>query len=990
MSPPALLFPQHGDPDFAGKLADLEEYRIYAAPPVAPLSSAAEFEDRVRLSCSGFEKAMYQHLMQHYLSRRSPYRSILLFHGLGVGKTCSSITIAESFLHDHRQGMPPRILVVSPLALRRSYDDQIFSVAKFLENDPELLKNQCTGDTYARLIHGNPSKELFLRRVQTLIRSRYHFITYDALVNYVEEHPKVSDMVIIIDEAHNLRNQDTEKKAADALEKLLQNGERNRLVLLSATPMYNEPDEILWLLQLLLKNDKRKVALPSTLFKKSGTLEPKAVASLRQLSQEYISYIRGKNPFVFATRVSPQISDVPIVRDEWALPIEDGIVATNIGVKQKDGGVVDETTAKRAGSSPKQLQWLNITYPGNTHGEKGFDKMFQKNGDPFPVAYRATHANKLMPIPGKLDAHAAKLARICDMIRSAEGIVLVYSQFVWSGVIPLAIALEHMGFRRHGGTDLLQNAALVPNPATYPDAPMPQYCILSGDASVMGSSKIETLRRVINAPDNSRGQRIKVVLITPVASEGLSFQNVREVHIMDPWYHLNRIEQVIGRAIRTCSHVSLPLEERNVSVFLHACTTQGEKDSADIHAFKIAARKWKQTKDVEAIIRNSAMDCSLQYHMNFLPKELFNFEVAMRTSQRRLFRHGFGDGDDLKPACGPVEKNRKAPNARTMRSEVYASLIPTTQQRVAKYVRRHLKERVFFKFDELVRAARMKEEIVYEAVLDRVYPRAWIQGYKCHLHNDGIVFATIQPLEPQREVAVPSIKPKLGDRGTSNETTACDPPRLLQSIPISADKDMNTLLFYMFMDSDCYADVVRHVLKHQDNATMAPFLSMLHDSGAIVAKHEVSKIISPNKYVGYADIFDKDMFRVYLQDGDTFRPASDAETRAIKAKRVSWHPPSQDALYGIMEPFKFSKAQDAPLRNTLKLMLPGPTIGKRRGVVCSSNKKKDLVEWLDAIVPGTQQNNTEETKEQLCFSIALQLLKKKQLMLYPEWKVKAI
>ena len=45
--------------------------------------------------------------------------------------------------------------------------------------------------------------------------------------------------------------------------------------------------------------------------------------------------------------------------------------------------------------------------------------------------------------------------------------------------------------------------------------------------------------------------------------ECLDLKNIREMHILDPWFHLSRIEQIIGRGIRFCSHIQLPKEERN-------------------------------------------------------------------------------------------------------------------------------------------------------------------------------------------------------------------------------------------------------------------------------------------------------------------------------------------------------------------------------------------------------------------------------------------
>ena len=981
------IFPLHGDRGFAKRIGELEEFRMYAAEEPVASKNVAEFEDAVQTACGGFEKSLYQNMVQHYLSRRTPYKSILLFHGLGVGKTCSSITVAESMLLDHTVGMPPRVLVVSPLALRRSYEDQVFSAARYLSNNPDDVKNQCTSDTYTRLVHGNPSKELFLKRVQQLIRSRYHFLTYDSLVPYVQENPHVSNTVIIVDEAHNLRNNDTDKKAADALEQMLVSGTGNRLVLLSATPMYNEPDELLWLLKLLLTNDKNPYKLPRSLYGKDGQLDETCKTMLKQLSQEYISYIRGKNPFTFATRVTPAMSGIPICQDTWSESIQDGIVLTNIGSKQKDGGVINESVSSKLGSSPKQLQWLNITYPSNSHGEKGFDRMFVRMGDPFPVVYKPAYMNWLMPTEGNLCDHAAKLDRICSLIRHSQGIIVVYSQFVWSGVVPLAIALEHMGFRRYGGADMLQKPQLVPDPVSYENIPIPQYCILSGDTNVMGASRIESLRQTINSADNVNGGRIKVILITPIAGEGLSFQNVREVHVMDPWYHINRVEQVIGRAIRTCSHTSLPLEERNVTVFLHAILGNGPKDTADIHAYKIAARKLRQTKEIEALIRDNALDCSLHYHLNYIPKSKFRFDVQMRSSQGKVFPYRYGDEESARPACAPIDTAIEG-DTRSMRYDTYASLLPTVVRRMERYIMKRLDNQAYFTINDLVKGTRMKDYLVHAALAQVVHPYEWIPGYTVHIHRQGVVLSRKDGLPPLTEIALPPTDVTTLDTSLngSDNANVCDPSAILAAIPPTTDEGIRTLMFYQVVDSHCWSRIAMHILENQNASSMKPFTSLLWKTGALIARQELPKSASAEQFIGYVDIFNKDDFVAYVVDSKGIRSCTQTEIRAISNKRDMWAKPTKDdLLYGILEPFKFSKSISAPLRVTLKLMPPGASVGKKRGVVCNSNKKKELVEWLRDLEADVDPIETD-TKDQLCFTIALTLLRKKRLLMYPLWK----
>ena len=65
---------------------------------------------------------------------------------------------------------------------------------------------------------------------------------------------------------------------------------------------------------------------------------------------------------------------------------------------------------------------------------------------------------------------------------------------------------------------------------------------------------------------NKDGHVVKVVIGSQVASEGIDLRFTREMYLMDSWFHLNKMEQVIGRGVRTCSHSMLPPEQRNCTV----------------------------------------------------------------------------------------------------------------------------------------------------------------------------------------------------------------------------------------------------------------------------------------------------------------------------------------------------------------------------------------------------------------------------------------
>ena len=80
--------------------------------------------------------------------------------------------------------------------------------------------------------------------------------------------------------------------------------------------------------------------------------------------------------------------------------------------------------------------------------------------------------------------------------------------------------------------------------------------------------------------DNRYGDAIKVFMITSSGAEGINLRNTRFVHILEPYWHMVRIEQVVGRARRICSHQDLPEEMRTVKVFLYV-TTMSEEQKTD-------------------------------------------------------------------------------------------------------------------------------------------------------------------------------------------------------------------------------------------------------------------------------------------------------------------------------------------------------------------------------------------------------------------------
>jgi hypothetical protein len=67
------------------------------------------------------ESFLYQKFIREYVRQASPYRGILVYHGLGSGKTCSSIAAAEALYGTSQK----RIIVMTPFSLRANFMSEV-------------------------------------------------------------------------------------------------------------------------------------------------------------------------------------------------------------------------------------------------------------------------------------------------------------------------------------------------------------------------------------------------------------------------------------------------------------------------------------------------------------------------------------------------------------------------------------------------------------------------------------------------------------------------------------------------------------------------------------------------------------------------------------------------------------------------------------------------------------------------------------------------
>lgn len=1024
-------YPSLGDDDFREVLTNRPDYQLFKSLKY-PQLNREEFEKISKEQCSGFEKTLYQHLMQHYLSIRSPYRSLLLYHGLGVGKSCSSITIAEALLKDHRVTDDKTIYVVSTGALHKSYEGQIFSLSH--KSSLEELREQCTSDHYLRLIgkteipKTEKERESIEREIHEMIKKRYKFITYRKFATKLEQLDKKGkldtfrDKVIIIDEAHNLRDVDMEqtKSLTQPLIKLLRTAENNRLVLLSATPMYNEPEEILWLLSLLSMNDKRNLLDPEKLppLFKNNKLVPSTRKLLEQFASEYISYIRGNNPFTFPLRVSPEFLGVPVLKQSitdddvkdpyWPTYYKDGLVPTPLGSQQQTA--LEKIRYEGAIQQAKMKTYEQIdciSFNGKT-GRSWIYDMFDVSLKPNLQFKYKEKIPWMTPSINLLGSIACKMLRICEFIRQSTGIVVVYSNYNWSGIVPIALALEHVGFESYDGSRMLHS---IPSSTEYPKLPPyrfkgiinPKYAIISGNKKNIMRGNIADILQIVNDPKNQNGNKIKVVLITPVASEGLTIKNTREIHVLSPWYNINNLEQVIGRTIRTCSHILKPVEERNVTVYLHTTVANDPKtnnsiDTADLHSYRISARKLSQMNEVIEILRDNAWDCSLMKNLNYIPKDMFDFTIQMKTSQGTVFDYKYGDLPEHEPQCISHDEQVNKPKTKNkdkdfIRPDMYLDIIPTIQTRLRKFVVQQLKnqeaeqiDHVIIPIKDLPKILRLEEfpEIIQSTLRASLEKEGLLSGHRVFIHKDQVYItsndlpkkATKIGIHIEQEVKEIPIEEKLQVFENYTKT-------------IKNDDELVIYLYNNLYDNTWTKLAYKIIETSSENkpAWINRLSELLYREGALIHHSEYPSVVTNREYIGYYDFFQKESQLYILGANNKLREASEAEIRVIESKRKKFILPEKgtksEEYIGIYTPYKAPRDINTGLvfkilKKDMKVRATNP------GTVCSSFEMVDLREiWKSLQI----KKQFPDTKADVC-NVALPsvMLQKQKLFLPPLYK----
>jgi hypothetical protein len=267
--------------------------------------------DKTNISCDKnkgeFKLLTHQKLVRDYINDYSPYRGLLLYHGLGSGKTCTSISIAENIIYAASIATSEsllsnrKIVVMTPASLRTNYIEELKKCGNPIYQKNQywefisIVDNDSHTETLSAALHlsvdyikkkrgawlvnvkketnyenlNAEDKKSLDEQLNEMIHNKFSFINYNGLrknkINQLSKNNTVNpfdDKVVIIDEAHNFvsmivnkiekeKRQDNPQHVSTMLYKFLMEAQNAKVVLLTGTPIINYPNEIGILFNLL-------------------------------------------------------------------------------------------------------------------------------------------------------------------------------------------------------------------------------------------------------------------------------------------------------------------------------------------------------------------------------------------------------------------------------------------------------------------------------------------------------------------------------------------------------------------------------------------------------------------------------------------------------------------------------------------------------------------------------------------------------------------
>jgi superfamily II DNA or RNA helicase len=634
-------------------------------PMYQSLNNLKEFtelnENELKPKKSGIP-LQHQRNISHFLSPLTEFDKLLLLHSVGTGKTCSAVNVCEL-----------------AIKLRPEMKCLVILSNRSLMNDfQEQLAKTCTDGKYLPEDWQNLTERTYEGRRNTLLSKYYTFHTRETFAsNYLypitnEEIVKqYSNLIIVIDEAHHLKDQpkkktkDSSKPTVDIYKqfwRFLHLVKNCKTLLLSGTPMRDDPREIASLMNLILPATKED-QLPygefkDTFFNENGQLREDKKQLLYKAFHGKVSYLRKLESDIKVIN-EPSPITIKEFKDEgislnphpdssegkiekltiMALPMMPFQTKIYKQAFLQDTTKGDKKNRKESSLYQNSIQASNFCFPDNYNyiddpknasgswGNTGFNKYFSEKKGSYTMkksleqllTYKSdkkglSKDEKQDIILSNIKQCSIKMGETIEkLLKSPDQLSFVYlEQVTGSGTILFCAILQLFDFSRFRPGRNKKELIRTIGEEKKKGVTKYRFAFIDGKTS---KGEIQNIINIFNTKENLENKYISFIVGSQVIAEGYSFHNINNTFILSPHWNNAGTEQAIGRTNRAFSHYpELKLKELHIYRFAVAQPT-GSK-SIDLIMYKRSEDKDILIMKIMRLIKESAFDCWLNKKRN--------------------------------------------------------------------------------------------------------------------------------------------------------------------------------------------------------------------------------------------------------------------------------------------------------------------------------------------------------------------------------------
>jgi hypothetical protein len=511
------------------------------------------------------------------------------------------------------------------------------------------------------------------KKIKSKINSVYYIVSHDSFLNNVmktvkdgntytseatdylltEEIFHSPNSLIIIDEIQKMVREFSEDKGSNYRRlyytlmfyaRQYKNGlPAMKVVLMTATPVYDNPHEAALMINLL----RPRIPFPVTkkefnnlfISKDDSTgINIKNKLLFKYMCSGYVLYFKGGNPSGYPARTN--YIKLHRMRSEQEKEYSNILVEEIKSDSRKRMFSLDKDQGT-GGQFNISIQKCNIVYPRVTNSRDIKNHLED-----------VTHFSKKLNSKKTEDAvfryasdYSNKFVQIINIIKNSKGPVYIYTKWVLHGILGLVSIFNALGWNFLNPDSPYSNA---PQYTVWSPGGLENISYIHGlkTKGVAPSNQlvyINKMRKIFNSSENHDGRLCKVLIGNVV--EGISLKNVSQVHICEPWWNESKMEQIIARAIRLCSHIDNPVRDQKVDVYYHSSVLSTyprynpiiQHDLEEENVYKnfqdlsrstieqkmyiTSQRKNRINIQFDLSIKESAVDCNLNKYGNIVRLE---------------------------------------------------------------------------------------------------------------------------------------------------------------------------------------------------------------------------------------------------------------------------------------------------------------------------------------------------------------------------------